>query len=66
MEEVKRLTKGNFRNVFWNDVVGKVRMRFKSKYYNEETRQGVTKIRYREFLAGELYLLTRIYVKSPH
>ena len=58
IEEVKRLTKGNFRNVFWNDVVGKVRMRFKSKYYNEETRQGVTKIRYREFLAGELYLLT--------
>ena len=57
-QEAQRLTRGNFRNVFWNDLVGKVRMRFKSKYYNEETRQGVTKIMYREFLAGELYLLT--------
>ena len=57
-KETDRLTKGNFRNLFWNDVVGKVRMRFKSKYYNEETRLDVTKIRYREFLAGELYLLT--------
>ena len=26
--EVGRLTKGNFRNIFWNDVVGKVRYVF--------------------------------------
>ena len=64
VEEVGRLTKGNFRNIFWNDVVGKVRMRFKSKYYNEENRSGVTKIRYREFLAGELYLLTLEFIKD--
>lgn len=55
--EVQRLLKGNFRNLFWNDPIGKVRMRFKSKYYNEETRQGITKLRYREILAGELYLI---------
>tara|TARA_B100000674_G_C37896382_1_gene941534 strand:- start:252 stop:1208 length:957 start_codon:yes stop_codon:yes gene_type:complete len=63
-QEVQRLTRGNFRNVFWNDVVGKVRMRFKSKYYNEETRQGVTKLRYRELLAGELYLITLEFIKD--
>ena len=39
-------------------------MRFKSKYYNEENRSGVTKIRYREFLAGELYLLTLEFIKD--
>lgn len=62
--EVQRILRGNFRNLFWNDLIGKVRMRFRSKYYNEETRKGITKLRYREILAGELYLITLEFKKN--